>query len=67
MNGTIKRIVRDRGFGFLLGDDGMEYFFHHAALENANFETLQEGAKVTFEEAQGKGGKGPRAESVKVR
>jgi hypothetical protein len=27
MNGTIKRLVNDKGFGFILGGDGSEYFF----------------------------------------
>ncbi|PYV01868.1 MAG: hypothetical protein DMG26_12605, partial [Acidobacteria bacterium] len=29
MRGTIKRVVRDRGFGFIHADDGREIFFHH--------------------------------------
>ncbi len=28
MNGTIKRLVTDKGFGFILAGDGNEYFFH---------------------------------------
>jgi len=28
MNGTILRIVSDKGFGFIKGEDGMDYFFH---------------------------------------
>lgn len=65
MNGTVKRLVRDRGFGFLLSTEGQEYFFHSTSLQNANFDTLREGDKVTFE-PQANPQKGPRAESVHV-
>lgn len=63
MTGTVKRLVRDKGFGFLLSeDDGYEYFFHRTAITNARFEELSEGQRVTFD--VGRGPKGPRAESV---
>ena len=31
MNGTIKRMVSDKGFGFVAAEDGNEYFFHQSA------------------------------------
>ena len=46
--GTIKRLVEERGFGFLAGDDGKEYFFHRSAVEGP-FEELREGDPVGFE------------------
>ena len=61
--GTIKKLVADKGFGFIAGDDG-ELFFHHSAVEGGSFETLQEGQAVEFSE--GRGPKGPRAEAVRV-
>jgi len=64
MNGTIKRLVSDKGFGFILADDGNEYFFHNSACNNARFDDLREGQAVTFE--RGLGPKGPRGENVKV-
>lgn len=64
MNGTIKKIVSDKGFGFILGKDGVEYFMHKTALKNARFENLHEGQDVTFEEADGT--KGPRAEDIYI-
>lgn len=65
MNGVIKRIVRDKGFGFIRVEDGTEYFFHRSACgRGVSFETLSEGERVEFEEESGKGDKGPRAGSV---
>lgn len=63
-NGTIKRLVMDRGFGFLSGDDGKEYFFHRSSVEGS-FEGLQEGQKVTFD-VESNAPKGPRASRVRV-
>jgi CspA family cold shock protein len=64
MNGTIKRLVSDKGFGFILADDGNEYFFHNSACNNTRFDDLREGQSVTFE--RGQGPKGPRGENVKL-
>jgi len=61
MNGTVKRLVVDKGFGFVAASDGSEYFFHQSAC--ANFEALREGQPVTFDAGQGP--KGPRAENVR--
>jgi cold shock protein len=63
-NGTIKRLVTEKGFGFVAAADGSEYFFHQSACTNARFDDLREGQSVTFEKGQGP--KGPRAEDVKV-
>jgi CspA family cold shock protein len=61
--GTIKKLIMDKGFGFIQGEHG-ELFFHHSALDGVAIEELREGQKVEFEE--GRGPKGPRAENVKV-
>ena len=63
MNGTIKRLVSEKGFGFILAEDGREYFFHQSACAQDGFSSLREGQAVTFEKGQGP--KGPRAESVR--
>jgi CspA family cold shock protein len=64
MNGTIKRLVSDKGFGFVAAGDGNEYFFHQSACNGVQFDDLQEGQAVTFE--RGQGPKGPRAEDVRL-
>ena len=61
--GTIKKLVSDRGFGFIAADDGKEYFFHRSATEG-NFDRLQGGEKVSFEVESSP--KGPRAKTVRI-
>jgi len=63
MQGTIKRMVSDKGFGFVAAEDGVEYFFHQSACTSTPFNALREGQAVTFE--RGQGPKGPRAENVR--
>ena len=61
--GTIKKLVSDKGFGFIEGEGG-ELFFHHTSVEGESFESLREGQAVEYTEGQGP--KGPRAESVRL-
>jgi CspA family cold shock protein len=63
MQGTIKRVIRDRGFGFIRSSDGQEVFFHRSSLQQLNFDGLKEGDPVEFEIERGD--KGPRAKSVR--
>lgn len=62
--GTIKKVVADRGFGFIAAEDGKEYFFHRDGLDaSLNFDRLNGGEAVEFEiEASPKG---PRASKVR--
>jgi CspA family cold shock protein len=62
IQGTIKRLVTSKGFGFVAAPDGSEYFFHQSACVGSRFDDLREGQTVTFEKGQGP--KGPRAEQV---
>ncbi|HEX7446074.1 MAG TPA: cold shock domain-containing protein [Pirellulales bacterium] len=65
--GKIKKLVSDKGFGFIKPDSGPEVFFHHSSVADGQFDSLSEGQDVEFElgEADRKGGKGPRASSVR--
>jgi CspA family cold shock protein len=47
--GTIKRLVSDRGFGFIAQSDGTEIFFHRSQVQGGAFETLREGQSVNYE------------------
>jgi cold shock protein len=62
-NGTIKRVVRDKGFGFIRDDRGQEFFFHRSSVDG-DFTRLNEGQQVAFEEEPSP--KGPRAGSVRL-
>ncbi len=64
LNGTIKRLMSDKGFGFVAAEDGNEYFFHQSACNGVQFYELREDQAVTFD--AGEGPKGPRAENVTV-
>jgi CspA family cold shock protein len=63
--GTIKKVVSERGFGFISAEDGKEYFFHRDGLaSNLQFERLAGGEKVTFDIEQSP--RGPRAKNVQA-
>ncbi len=63
--GTIKKLVAERGFGFIAAEDAKEYFFHRGGLDaSLDFDRLVGGERVTFEvEASPKG---PRAIQVRA-
>jgi CspA family cold shock protein len=63
--GTIKKLVSDRGFGFIAAEDGREYFFHRTGLDSSvNFDSLAGGERVSFEIEPSQ--KGPRANRIKL-
>ena len=64
MEGKIKRLIRDRGFGFITAEDGKEVFFHRSALAGEDSDALEEGTSVEFDLERGP--KGPRAVNVRV-
>ncbi len=63
LTGRIKKMVRDRGFGFIRGDDGNEVFFHRSGLNAAEYDALEEGAHVEYQISESP--RGPRAENVR--
>lgn len=62
--GKIKKLVRDRGFGFIADTDGREVFFHQSSLVETTFTALNEDQDVEFEVENSD--KGPRAVNVHV-
>lgn len=65
-SGKIKKLVQDKGFGFIQTDSGEDVFFHHSTVADMGFDGLNEGQQVeyTIEQGQSSKGKGPRAASV---
>jgi len=62
--GSIKKLVSDKGFGFIQGEGvNGDMFFHCSEVQETTFEALTEGQAVEFE--VGEGPKGPRAIAVR--
>jgi CspA family cold shock protein len=47
--GTIKRLIADRGFGFIKTDREEDLFFGRSQLQGVDYGSLREGQKVEFE------------------
>jgi CspA family cold shock protein len=63
--GSIKKVVSDRGFGFIAAEDGKEYFFHRSGVQpSLDFDRLAGGETVEFDVEQSP--KGPRAIGVRA-
>ena len=61
--GKIKKVMSDKGFGFIEGD-GDDLFFHHSEVQGTTIEELSEGQTVEYEIGEGR--KGPCAVQVRV-
>ena len=62
--GTVKWFSDEKGYGFIVPDDGgKDLFVHHSNIDMNGFRSLQEGQKVEFEPAEGR--KGPEATLVR--
>ncbi len=64
--GTVVRMIRDRGFGFIRVEDGSEIFFHHSSMPRGMFDTIQEGQELDFDIETDPRGRGQRAMNVEV-
>ena len=67
MNGTIKKVILDKGFGFIApAGGGNDLFFHCTKVVGgpANFDALKEGQAVTYNPVEGK--RGTEAHDVAV-
>ncbi len=62
--GTIKKLVRDRGFGFIEVPGQNDVFFHASDVRGVPYDELREGERVEFEVTEDPRRKGPRAVDV---
>ncbi|CAL7912948.1 cold-shock protein [Fusobacterium necrophorum] len=62
LKGTVKWFNNEKGFGFITGEDMVDYFVHFSGIAGEGFKTLEEWEAVTFEVSEGK--KGPMATEV---
>jgi cold shock protein len=62
--GTVKKVISDRGFGFITAEDGKDYFFHRDAVQQTlDFDRLVGGESVSFDIESSP--RGPRARNVR--
>jgi cold shock CspA family protein len=64
MTGRITRLVDHQQIGMIAADDGQEYGFNAAVLNQGTFRELSLGAMVSFEPS--KGPKGLQARAVRL-
>ncbi len=62
--GTIRRLIIDRGFGFIRTERGEDLFFHRNQLQGVDYNSLREGQQVEYAVEEGRNG---RPVAVKVR
>ena len=62
MKGTVKNFKKDRGFGFIKGEDGKDYFFHYSEIQAEGYRSAEPGEEVEFEPSDGD--RGLRASKV---
>jgi cold shock CspA family protein len=64
LKGKIRKLIRERGFGFIAAEDSKDVFFHRSALAGEDFDALEEGNSVEFDLERGP--KGLQARNVRV-
>ena len=60
--GTINWFNADKGFGFIISEEGKDLFAHFSAIQSDGFKSLDKGQKVEFDVEEGQ--RGPQAVNV---
>jgi CspA family cold shock protein len=65
LQGKVKWFSQAKGFGFITGNDGKDYFLHYSNIKMDGFKTLSEGDEVEFNvEATDKGDKATNVKKI---
>lgn len=64
LQGQVKWFNPNKGYGFILSDDGQEIFVHFRAVHNGDRRTLRQGQKVRFSIRQSE--RGDQADDVHI-
>lgn len=62
MKGTVKWFNVQKGYGFIVDENGHDVFVHYSGLKMEGFKTIEDGQTVEFELTEG--AKGPQAINV---
>ena len=50
MQGKVKKFNKEKGFGFIVNEDGKDVFFHYSQLKMDGFKDIAENTAVEFEQ-----------------
>lgn len=64
MKGSVKWFNAKRGYGFISGEDGSEYFVHYSGIKKEGFKTLKPDTPVTFDVKLAEDGKASAVDVV---
>jgi cold shock CspA family protein/ribosome-associated translation inhibitor RaiA len=64
VGGLVARLFREEGYGFLKSTDGRDVYFHQNSVLNGDFDRLEIGTGVQWQEQEGE--EGPQASSVRI-
>ena len=64
MRGRIKRYFSDKGYGFIAGEDGVDYYFHISNVRTAV--QITQGSVVEFDVVRANDKKNNKAVNIKI-
>ena len=66
VEGTVKFFKEKPGWGFIVGDDGVERFVHYSEIKMDGFRKVQKGDRVSYEVGEGKDGRIQALDVVRI-
>ncbi len=56
MKGKVKWFNAEKGYGFIVSEEGKDVFVHFSAIVQDGYKSLEEGQEVTFDVEEGERG-----------